>query len=59
MSIGEIVSHVASAVVGALAGSFLTFKFTRSNVVGNRGKLVDQSGSQVAGDQTGGNKTQR
>ena len=59
VSTAEILSHVASALVGAITGSFLTFKYTRSNAASGHGRVVDQSGSHVSGDQTGGNKTQR
>ena len=59
MTTEEILSHLATAIGGAIAGSFLTFKYTRSTVVSDRARFVDQSGSKVSGDQTGGNKTHR
>lgn len=55
----EIWSAVAGAVAGALGGSLLTLKLTRSNTVSGSGRVLDQSGSKVRGDQIGGNKTHR
>jgi len=52
----EIWSAVGGAVVGALGGSLLTLKFTRSNTVSGGSHVLDQSGSKVRGDQVGGNK---
>jgi len=55
----EIWSAIGGAVVGALGGSLITLKLTRSNTVGGHGRVLDQSGSKVGGDQVGGNKTHR
>lgn len=60
MATSEILTHLVALVVGILGGSFLTLKIERrSNRIARGGKMVDQSGSKVSGDQTGGNKTHR
>ena len=59
MTTTEIISHVVAAIVGAIGGSFLTFRITRRANVTGSGRVVDQSGSHVKGDQVGGSKTAR
>lgn len=53
----EIWSAIGGVIAGALGGSLLTLRLTRTNRVTGRGHVVDQSHSQVGGDQVGGNKT--
>jgi hypothetical protein len=55
----EIVSAVVGAIAGAVGGSFITYKRTKSTTISGLGQVVDQSGSRVGGDQTGGNKTHK
>ncbi|WP_448662479.1 hypothetical protein ACG3SL_17710 [Sphingomonas sp. CJ20] len=55
----EIVSGIVGAIAGAVGGSFITYKRMKSTTISGYGRVVDQSGSRVSGDQTGGNKTHR
>lgn len=55
----EIVSAVCGAIAGAVGGSFITYKRTKSTTISGLGQVIDQSGSKVRGDQTGGNKTHK
>lgn len=57
----EIWSAIGGAIVGALGGSLLTLRISRSHrtshTANGHGSIIDQSGSRVRGDQVGGNKT--
>jgi hypothetical protein len=55
----EIVSAIVGAIAGAVGGSFITYKRTKATTISGFGQVVDQSGSRVRGDQTGGNKTHK
>ena len=55
----EIISAVGGAIAGAVGGSFITYKRTKSTTISGLGQVVDQSGSRVRGDMTGGNKTHK
>jgi hypothetical protein len=59
MTTTEVISHVVAAIAGAIGGSLLTLRITRRAHVTGSGRVVDQSGSRVKGDQIGGNKTHR
>ena len=52
----EIVTHLIAALAGALGGSLITFRITKSKNATYGGSSVDQSGSKVKGDQIGGSK---
>lgn len=55
----EIWSAIGGFVAGAIGGSLVTLRVTRSNRVAGSGRVVDQSSSRVGGDQVGGNKTHK
>jgi len=52
----EIVTHLLAVLAGAIGGSLITFKFTKSKYATHGGTNVDQSRSRVKGDQVGGSK---
>jgi hypothetical protein len=55
----EIWAAIGGFVAGAVGGSLVTLRVTRSNRLHGSGRLVDQSRSKVGGDQIGGNKTHK
>lgn len=55
--ISEIWSAIGGFLAGALGGSLLTLRITRNNSASGSGRVVNQSGSRVKGDQVGGDKT--
>jgi hypothetical protein len=55
----EIWIAIGGVIAGALGGSLLTLRLTRTNRVSGSGHVTDQSNSRVGGDQIGGNKTHK
>jgi len=55
----EVLSAAVGAIAGAVGGSFITYKRMKTTTVSGFSQVVDQSGSRVRGDQTGGNKTHK
>ena len=55
--VSEIWSALGGLIAGLLGGSLLTLRITRNNSASGNGRVVNQSGSRVKGDQVGGNKT--
>jgi hypothetical protein len=53
----EIWSALGGLLAGAFGGSLLTLRITRNTTASGNGRVVNQSGSQVKGDQVGGNKS--
>ena len=52
----EYLSEIISFIIGAGAGSLLTFTVVRNRASGG-GRVVDQSRSKANGDIVGGNKS--
>ena len=53
----EIWSALGGLIAGAVGGSLVTLRITRNHSATGNGRIVNQSGSRVKGDQVGGNKT--
>lgn len=53
----EIWSAFGGLIAGAIGGSLITLRITRNTTASGNGRVVNQSGSRVTGDQIGGNKS--